>query len=375
MMSKPLQDCHQDHPQLRVDISAMRGGFALNMDVDIRMDGITAIFGKSGAGKSSLLRVVAGLDQLPGAEVKFGEEFWQSTDQSIWLPAHKRQLGFVFQTPSLFEHLDVAGNLAYAQKRTRANRQVRKKPAFLSLENLGLLGINDLLERRVSGLSGGEKQRVAIARALMSNPRILLMDEPVSALDVKARREVLDLIQNIHAETGIPILYVSHSLDEVAMLSDYLLLISKGECIGHGATTDMMLHPDISLEETTDPETIVDTEVTEIDGIYGLCRLAFKGGALWVANQGLDIGDKVRARIMARDLSLTLEQQKQTSIQNILVAEIADIRAPQGAYLVIELNVGGCRLLAKLTRRSVDQLGLTVGKQVYAQIKSVALMT
>lgn len=352
--------------QLRVNVSACRGDFALNMDISIQASGVTAIFGKSGAGKSSLLRVIAGLDRLSDTCVQFGNEIWQNANDA-WVPAHKRQVGYVFQTPSLFEHMDVAGNLEYARKRAQVDG--------LSFEDLSRLGIDELLDRDVSSLSGGEKQRVTIARALISSPKILLMDEPVSALDARSKEEVLSLIQGVNKNTGIPIIYVSHSLDEVARLSDQILLISDGQCVEQGATMDMMLHPEIVLDKTTAPETIIDADVVELDRGYGLCRLTFAGGDLWIANEHLVLGDKARARIMSRDLSLTLEHQENTSIQNIVAAQIAQIREPVGAQVVIELDAGGCRLLAQLTRRSCDKLGLTVGKKVYAQIKSLALLS
>ena len=361
---------------LSVRAAMSRGDFSLNIEVAIKTEGVTAIFGKSGAGKSSLLRVIAGLDRVPGGRVKFGDRTWQDEDNQIWVPAHRRNIGYVFQHPGLFEHLDVAGNLDYAQKRARK----RARGAELSPGNLSQFGIDHLLDRKVSGLSGGEKQRVAIARALASNPEVLLMDEPVTALDSSGKEEILGLIQNVHKTIKIPVIYVSHSLDEVARLSSRILLVREGCVAAYGATVDMLLHPEIALETANRLETIIDAEVTALDDRYGLCRLAFSGGNLWVINHGcgLDgysLGDGVRARVMARDLSLTLERQVDTSIQNIVAAQIVDIREPAGAQVIVELDAGGCRLLAQVTKRSRDRLKLVEGKAVYAQIKSVALLS
>ena len=356
---------------LKLRVAEQRNEFALNMDVDIDMQGVTAIFGKSGAGKSSLLRIIAGLDYVQNGLVQFGDEIWQSAESVHWRPAHKRRVGYVFQNPSLFEHLSVMGNLAYARKRAL------DKLAGPVEEELHGLGIQHLLNRRVADLSGGEKQRVAIARALISHPKILLMDEPVSALDKQGREEVLGLVQQVQRTLNIPVLYVSHSLDEVARVSDRILLIRDGALAAQGSTTEMLLHPNIASETQDRLETIIDAEVVELDSDYGLCRLMFTGGELWVLNQALSIGDKARARIMARDLSLTLERQENTSIQNIVAARVTAFRESENnaAQVVVELDAQGCKLLAQVTRRSKDKLQLHEGKAVFAQIKSVALLS
>lgn len=360
--------------RLRVRAVDQRGSFVLDIDAEIQLQGVTALFGKSGAGKSSLLRIIAGLDHIPGNRVNFDQEVWQNDQQKICLAAHQRQVGYVFQNPSLFEHLNVKGNLDYARKRASARPYTGDQTD--STDFLSALGVDHLMSRKVSGLSGGEKQRVAIARALLSRPRILLMDEPVSALDGASREEVLSLIQSIQKKLSIPVIYVSHSLDEVARLADQLVLIEEGRIRAQGPTVDMLLHPGIALQSMNRAaETIVDARVVELDEKYGLCRLAFAGGDLWVANQSLAVGDQSRARIMARDLSITLERQTGTSIQNIVEAQVRGIRDDgQGAQLLVELDARGCKLLAQITRRSRDQLGLFEGKAVYAQIKSVALL-
>lgn len=365
---------------IRVEAQDERGDFSLNLDLDIQARGVTAIFGRSGAGKSSLLRTIAGLDRIPAAQVQFAGQVWQANQASgqdggqaaIWVPPHKRNIGYVFQNTSLFEHLSVRGNLDYARKRVATGHG---RDSGFSEQKLSKLGIDLLLDRPVSALSGGEKQRVAIARALVSNPQLLLMDEPVSALDAKSKEQVLATVQEIHRHVEIPILYVSHSLDEVARLSDRVLLMQEGRVLAQGATTEMLLHPAIAIDSGTLLETIIDAELVELDEHYGLSRLAFAGGDLWVASQRLQKGDRVRARIMARDLSITLEPQQQTSIQNSVPAIIVRMREPEGAQVVVELDASGCRLLAQVTRRSADRLKLEAGKQVYAQIKSVALLS
>jgi len=364
---------------LKVSAKQERGSFTLEINTEIQLVGVTALFGKSGAGKSSLLRLIAGLDHVPGSTVQFDQEFWQSPQAkgllgNHCLPAHKRRVGYVFQNPSLFEHLNVMGNLDYARKRALGGPNSTDKAEISGL--LSKLAIDHLLHRKVSSLSGGEKQRVAIARAILSRPRILLMDEPVSALDRQAKEEVLNLIQDVQKNLKIPMIYVSHSLDEVARLSDQVLLIRDGQVRTQGATADMLLHTEIALEASSKKlETIIEATVVELDEHYGLCRLVFSGGDLWVANQNLEIGDQSRARIMARDLSITLERQSETSIQNIVAVKIAGIRENEhDTHVLVELDCKGCKLLAQITRRSKDQLDLVEGKEVYAQIKSVALL-
>lgn len=362
------------HVSLRA--AEQRGGFKLDLDLHIQLDGITAVFGKSGAGKTTLLRLIAGLDRLPGAHVQYANQLWQSADNRVWLPAHKRQIGYIFQSPVLFEHLSVKANLDYAFNRAAAKSESLRLEALVDLAQLD---VENLLNRRVSKLSGGERQRVAIARALASNPHMLLMDEPVSALDSKSKQQVLGLIQGLHTSTQIPIVYVSHNLDEIAQLSDHMLLLRDGQLVAEGPTIGMLTHKEVTADSDV-LESIVETQVVELDAAYGLCKLRFAGGELWVTNSSLRLGDKRRARIMARDLSLTLERQIDTSIQNVLPAQIKDVRVPSrpdagDAQMVVELDVGGCSLLALLTRRSVDQLALRPGRQVYAQIKSVALLS
>lgn len=375
---------------LSIKAEQARDDFSLSIDAKIDLSGITAIFGKSGAGKSSLLRIIAGLDKLPNAHVVFGTEAWQvdvaGNNKSIWRPAHQRRIGYVFQHPSLFEHLTVEGNLEYARKRAHpqpsdhAKSHINAFSEHSEIDILTSLGVKPLMSRSVRGLSGGEKQRVAIARALLSNPQLLIMDEPVSALDVVSKEEVLEVIQWLHQSIDIPILYVSHSLSEVARLADSILLIKDGKVIEQGEAARMMLHPEISIDTNLLLETIIDATVAEIDERYGLCRLEFSGGALWVNHKNLLLGQPARARIMARDLSLALEKPKNTSIQNIVAVSIvsfrdlADSENSASSQCLVELDANGVSLLAQITRRSVDQLGLVVGQAVFAQIKSVALL-
>jgi len=377
---------------LTVKADVVRGEFHLDIYVQLALSGVTAIFGKSGSGKSSLLRLIAGLDKEPKTEVSFGDEIWQSASrkgdintqnsQAVWLSAHKRGIGYVFQQPSLFEHLSVQGNLDYAEKRAHKESSVgQTKTNVLSKENvLCSLGVDSLLEQRAGSLSGGQKQRVAIARALLSNPQLLILDEPVSALDQRAKDEVLSVIQWVHQYIDIPILYVSHSLSEVAQLADQMVLIKEGRLVAQGELAKMLLHPEIALDSEMPLETIIDARVVEIDHHYGLCRLAFSGGNLWLNNKEKSVGHLARARIMARDVSMALEKPKGSSIQNILPASIKAIRYLTGeqpmtfSQAIVELDVNGFSLLAQITRRSIDQLDLKVGKQVFAQIKSVALL-
>ncbi len=353
--------------RLQLEVFLKRDDWNLQLDLDLQLEGATAIFGHSGAGKTTLLRILAGLEQVPGCRVGYAGQTWQDDDAGVWIPPHKRRLGYVFQESSLFEHLSVRGNLSYARKRARGTLDTDRA--------LKQLGVGELMDRRIATLSGGEKQRVAIFRALLSYPQLILMDEPVVALDAASRESVLRCIQLCHREIGAPIVYVSHALDEVARLADRIVLVKDGRLVTVGPAAEVLLHPDILARPDEGLETLVEARVREIDARYGLVRLGFAGGDLWVTDGHLQEGQLVRVRIMARDLSLTLERQQGTSIQNIVAGRIVHIRAADSAQIIVELDAGGVHLLAQITRRSAVRLGLEPGLRVFAQIKSVALLS
>ncbi len=344
-----------------------RGDFRLDVDLDIPGQGITALLGPSGCGKTTLLRAIAGLECCREGFLKVGDRVWQSARQFV--PTHRRSLGYVFQEANLFAHLSVRGNLEYGLKRVPAAE--RKVSLSKVIE---LLGISHLLERGTDQLSGGERQRVAIARALAVSPGILLMDEPLSALDLARKQEIMPYLESLHGELDIPVLYVSHSADEVARLADHLVLLDSGRVKATGPIGRMLTRLDLPMAHGGDAEALVEAVVAGHDEDYELTYLDFPGGRFAVAHKALPNGRSVRLRIAARDVSLTMERQSGTSILNIFPATIDEINPTGGAQVTVRLLAGGVPLLSRVTRKSAALLGLEPGKKVYAQVKSVALL-
>lgn len=342
-------------------------GFKLDVDLTLPGRGVTALFGPSGSGKTTLLRCIAGLERTQQGFLSFKGNIWQDKDH--WLPTHRRPLGYVFQEASLFPHLTVAGNLNYGAKRSAASQ------AFQLDQVLNLLAITHLLDRKPDGLSGGERQRVAIARALAVSPEILLMDEPLAALDHQRKQEILPYLDRLHDELEIPILYVSHSPDEVARLADYIVAMDNGKVVAHGGLSETLTRLDLPIRLGEDAGAVIDVVVGEVDSQWHLARLDFDGGSLWTPDRGLPIGRSARVRVLARDVSLANGQPVSSSIQNLLtghVVEIADDNHP--GLALIRVQVGSIFLLARLTKRAINTLGLAPGSNVWVQVKSVALL-
>lgn len=342
-------------------------GFDLDIELTLPGRGVTALFGPSGSGKTTLLRCLAGLERAPHGYLALDGEVWQQG--SMFVPPHRRPLGYVFQEASLFPHLSVRHNLKYGMSRI-ANGARR-----VSLDSaIELLGIGHLLERLPDRLSGGERQRVAIARALAVSPRILLMDEPLAALDLARKQEILPYLERLHDELEIPVLYVSHSPDEVARLADYMVLMEGGKTVASGPLKDMLARLDLPLAHGDEAGVVIDTVVGEHDETYHLTRLDFAGGGISVARQSHALGHPLRLRIHARDVSLALERHADSSILNILPARVVEIADENPAQVMVRLDAGGVPLLARITRKSSALLGLEPGMAVYAQVKSVALL-
>jgi molybdate transport system ATP-binding protein len=337
-------------------------GFSLDVDLSLSGRGVTALFGQSGSGKTTLLRCMAGLERSKYGYMCLNGEVWQ--DGGFWLPVHKRSLAYVFQEASLFPHLSVSGNLRYGLHQKFSLEQA-----------IDLLGIGHLLDRKPERLSGGERQRVAIARALAANPRLLLMDEPLAALDLKRKQEILPYLERLHDELEIPVLYVTHSPDEVARLADHIVALDNGRVVAQGPLQETLARLDLPFQLGEDAGVVLEAVVAERDYAWHLARVAFDGGSLWTRDQGLEIGRSVRVRVLARDVSLSTQAQENTSIQNILsgrVEAIADDHHP--GLALVRVFAGSSVLLARMTQRAVAVLGITPGQQVWVQIKSVALM-
>ena len=275
----------------------------------------------------------------------------------------------MFQEASLFPHLTVLGNLRYGLRRTSGAPQISLEQA------IELLGIAPLLERKPDRLSGGERQRVGMARALALSPRLLLMDEPLAALDLKRKQEILPYLERLHAELEIPVLYVSHAPDEVARLADHIVVMEAGRAVACGPLTDTLARLDLPIQLGEDAGVVLDAVVVERDAVWHLARVEFPGGSLWVRDGGQPLGQSVRVRILARDVSIALEQVAATSILNYLPATVDQLAGDyHPALSLLRLNVGPSPLLARLTQRSAVGLKLAPGKAVWAQIKAVALI-
>jgi molybdate transport system ATP-binding protein len=342
-------------------------GFTLDVDLELPARGVTALFGHSGSGKTTLLRCIAGLERAPQGQLQVLGDIWQSNNQ--WLPTHQRPIGYVFQEASLFPHLTVMGNLQYGLRRVPGVARVSLDQA------IELLGIGHLLARKPDQLSGGERQRVGMARALGLSPRLLLMDEPLAALDLKRKQEILPYLERLHAELDIPVLYVSHSPDEVARLADHIVVMEAGRAVAAGPLTDTLARIDLPIHLGEDAGVVLDAVVAECDDQWHLVRVAFPGGSLWVREGGHALGQPVRVRILARDVSIALEPVKGTSIQNCLAATVEQIAADHHpALALVRVKAGSSPITARLTRRSAEALALTPGLPVWVQIKAVALI-
>ena len=354
------------HFQLHYD------GFALDVDLALPGRGVTALFGPSGSGKTTVLRCLAGLEAPSQGHLRVAGETWLDTARGIMLPTHRRPIGYVFQEASLFPHLDVRANLAYGMKRIpRAQRRVQLDDAA------AMLGIGHLLDRAPDRLSGGERQRVGIARALLTSPRLLLMDEPLAALDTQRKQEILPYLQRLHDELDIPVVYVTHSPDEVARLADHLVLLDEGRVLASGPINELLSRVDLPPAMGDDASVVVDGVVTAYDPAYQLVTVALPGSAstFRVVRPPMAIGQRARLVVMARDVSISLSPQQDGSILNVLKVTVTEIASgATSAQRLLRLDADGTPLLARITQYSCDRLALAPGMQAWAQIKAVSLL-
>ena len=341
-------------------------GFTLDVDLTLPGQGVTALFGHSGSGKTTLLRCIAGLERALHGRLVFKGQIWQDAKQ--WRPVHQRPMGYVFQEASLFSHLSVQGNLEFGHRRTQGKLRIALEQA------IELLGIGPLLTRQPDSLSGGERQRVGIARALAVAPEILLMDEPLAALDLRRKQEILPYLERLHAELSIPILYVSHAPDEVARLADHLVLLDAGKVVASGPLAETLARTDLPQTFADDAGVVFDTRIAahETDA---LTRLEFSGGALYVSQRPEAPGHRLRCRVHARDVSLTLEKPQGSSILNTFQCTLSAIApTPTPGHVLVQLHIDNTPLLARITERSRRILNLQPGQILWAQVKAVALL-
>ena len=360
---------------IHADLALSYPGFALQVALRLPGRGVSVLLGPSGCGKTTVLRALAGLTRARG-RVAVGSACWQDDAQHTWEPVHRRPIGMVFQEASLFAHLSVRGNLDYGLKRTPAAER------HLTLDDaVALLGIGHLMDRRPEHLSGGERQRVAIARALLTSPRLLLMDEPLSALDAARKAEVLPFLERLNAQAGVPVVYVTHALDEAARLADHLVLMDAGRVQATGTPAELFARLDLPLSHLDEAAAVVQATVAAHEPAYGQSRLEVGGLPLWTGLSPAAIGQSVRVRVLARDVSVALSRAVDSSIVNILPATVASLRddGPDTVTLQLMLGTpqashGSTLLLARLTRRSCEHLKLAPGQAVFAQVKGAALM-
>jgi len=359
-----------DPTHTRIRLQVVRQGFELAVDLELPATGITVLFGASGSGKTTVLRCVAGLERARPGLVQIGAEVWQDDGARVFLPPWRRPLGYVFQEASLFDHLTVKDNLQYGLKRAGV------RDAGPTLEAaIRLLGIEALLWRQPAQLSGGERQRVAIARALATQPRLLLLDEPLAALDHARKQEILPWLERLRDELSTPMLYVTHSADELARLANHLVVLDRGRVKAAGPVAAALASIDNPLLAGDDVSALLPGRVAERDMRWHLARVSFDGGSLWLRDSGLPVGHAVRLRVLARDVSIAVQEPQGTSIQNQLPCTI-ESSAPDlhPSQVLVRARVGASTLLARITGRSFEALGLQPGGRAWLQVKSVALL-
>ncbi len=354
--------------QVRLDIHY--DGFELKVDLDVPARGVTTLFGPSGSGKSTLLRCLAGLERSRTGFIKLADSVWQDESAGVFLPTQQRPLGYVFQEPHLFNHLTVRGNLEFGFKRTPVGER-----RLDWNQVIGLLALSHLLDRKPQHLSLGEQQRVAIGRALLASPKLLLMDEPLASLDIARKREVLPFIRKLHDELSIPVVYVSHSLQEVLQITDTLVLMRDGKVIANGPITELCSTLELSQYLGDMSGSVLTTTVAAHEPEFGLSRVTFNGGQLYVPIQDCDVGHALRVHVLARNVGIALEKpQVATSILNILEAKVMEIAGSDADKHSVQIKLDvGVPLLANISRKSLHSLMLEPGQKVYALIKAVSL--
>jgi molybdate transport system ATP-binding protein len=349
---------------------AHRMSDAFTLDVDLRLpsSGVSVLFGPSGCGKTTLLRCLAGLQRADRGRLVVDGQRWQD-DDGHFVPTHRRAIGMVFQESHLFPHLTVRGNLDYGLKRASAPRA--RLDAVVEL-----LGIGALLARKTDTLSGGERQRVAIARALATAPRLLLMDEPLAALDARRKQEILPFLERLHRELTVPVVYVTHAIGEVMRLADHVVALDAGRASAEGPLHEMLARLDLpALAQDDQAGVVLPCTVAERQSAWQLARMDFDGGSLWTRDSGHLLGQSVRVQVLARDVSLALSEATDSSVANHLAGVVqalaADVHPANQLALV---RVGSVLLMSRLTRRSADRLGLKAGQRVWVQVKAVAVL-
>ena len=346
-----------------------RDGFVLDVDIDVSAPGVVALFGRSGCGKTTLVNIIAGL--LPADEAHIVIDGWVLDRNGKSLLAEHRAIGYVFQDARLFPHLDVMGNLRYGEKRAKSHRDAPR----ITLDVVApLLGLEPLLTRRVHQLSGGERQRVALGRALLTNPRLLILDEPLASLDAARREEVLPYLEKLRDELAIPMIYVSHQFEEVLRLATHVVLMDKGKVLSQGSLDELSLHPE--LRAIVGPEAVgavIHGLVESVDGGTGLANIRVGANVLQIHLREARAGAHIRAQLLARDIILATTRPDNLSVRNIMTGTIARIVPDDEDTELVYVDIGGASILSRVTRAASLALGLRAGLQVWALVKSVSI--
>ncbi|MYB20215.1 MAG: molybdenum ABC transporter ATP-binding protein [Holophagales bacterium] len=359
---------------LEVDVRVAFGGFDLQVEQAIPAAGVTAVFGPSGSGKTTLLRSVLGFEAGSRGRIALNGDVWLDSEAGVDVPPHRRPVGCTFQDGRLFPHLDVAGNLRYADRRSGEANAV----SINHDDVVDALDLEPLLDRRPNTLSGGERQRAALGRALLSRPRLLLLDEPLSALDRRRKAEIMPYLLALHPRFGIPTLYVSHAVDEVALLADRVLVLAEGRVQAFGGTIEVLEQLDLApLTERFQAAAVLEARVSAHDDQYRLTWLDLDGQRLSVPRiEHLDVGESARLLVRSRDVSLATERPSPTSIRNVLSGVLVSLHQDESsAFAEATIDLGSHRLRARITRASAAELDLAVGSPVFALLKSVSLDT
>jgi molybdate transport system ATP-binding protein len=354
---------------ISVDLKKRRDGFALDVAFQAPTPGVVALFGRSGCGKSTTIDLIAGLLAPDSGHARLDDITLFDTHAGAHVPAERRRIGYVFQDSRLFPHFTVAGNLRYGLKRTR---EPEERIGFSQV--VSLLGLQPLLSRRPNQLSGGERQRVALGRALLSQPRLLLLDEPLASLDVARREEVLPYLEALRDRLAIPIVYVSHQFDEVLRLATHIVLLDAGKAVAQGSPTEISLRPE--LRAIVGPEAVgavVDGTIVSIDESGKLAEVQLGRGILRIGAGHARVGASVRLQLLARDVILATEPPHAISVRNTISGVVEEISEDDDDARLVRVDIGGTAVLSRVTIAAVDALNLQRGKSVWVLIKAVSL--
>lgn len=354
---------------LKIHAQKQRNGFTLDVAIDVPTPGILTLFGRSGCGKTTLVNIVAGLLEADTASIEVDGVVLDDTRTRQHIPVERRRIGYVFQDSRLFPHLGVLGNLRYGEKRARGTGQ------RITLDQVvQLLGLGSLLNRRTQDLSGGERQRIALARALLSQPRLLLLDEPLASLDTARREEVLPYLEKLRDDLAIPIVYVSHQFDEVLRLATHVVLLENGRILAQGGLDTVSLHPELRAIVGSDAVGAVLTgSIAAVDAQTGLASVRVGEGVLNVNLHGMQPGAAVRVQLLARDIILATQPPEGLSVRNVLAGTIASIADDDADTDLIHVDIGGALVLARVTRAAMQALALRTGLKIWVLVKAVSI--